>query len=121
MAAIASTPSSQVVNVADDYNKVKNADKSQYRSLQILTKYEFDQVIGLRTMHLSRGAPPLIDIPDDYKVISNIDLREIAQKELLQKCLPYMIKRSMPNGKTEYCPLADLDLTAVRHLFRVSV
>lgn len=109
---------SQVLPIADDYAKIRNADKTTYRSLPILTKYEFDQVIGLRTMHLSRGAPPLVDIPDDFKVISNINLRDIAQQELLQQRLPYMIKRAMPNGKNEYWALADLDLTAVKHLVR---
>lgn len=104
--------------IPDEYAKIKNVDKSTYRSLPIMTKYEFDQVIGLRTMHLSRGAMPLVEIPSDYKVISNINLREIAQRELLEKRLPYMIKRVMPNGKNEYWALAELDLTAVRHLIR---
>lgn len=109
---------SQSLVIQDDYSKIRAADKSSYRSLPIMTKYEFDQVIGLRTMHLSRGAPPLVDIPNDFKVISNIHLREIAQRELLEQRLPYMIKRNMPNGKTEYWSLSDLDLTAVKHLIR---
>lgn len=109
---------SHVLSIPDEYVKIRNADRSSYRSLPFLTKYEFDQVIGLRTMHLSRGAPPLIDIPDDFKVISNINLRDVAQKELLQQRLPYMIKRSMPNSKTEYWALSELDLTAVKHLIR---
>lgn len=109
---------SQVLTISDDFTKIRNSDKSHYRSLPILTKYEFDQIIGLRTMHLSRGAPPLIDIPEDYKVTSNINLRDIAQKELLEQRLPYMVKRQMPNGKVEYWALAELDLTAVKHLIR---
>ena len=109
---------SQISSISDDFVKIRNCDKSLYRSLPILTKYEFDQIIGLRTMHLSRGAPPLIDIPEDYKVTSNIKLREIAQKELLEHRLPYMVKRQMPNGRVEYWGLSELDLTAVRHLIR---
>lgn len=109
---------SQVLTISDDFSKIRNTDRSLYRSLPILTKYEFDQIIGLRTMHLSRGAPPLIDIPEDYKVTSNINLRNIAQKELLENRLPYMVKRQMPNGKVEYWALSELDLTAVKHLIR---
>jgi len=109
---------SQLLTIPDEYAKIRNADKSKYRSLPIMTKYEFDQIIGLRTMHLSRGAPPLVDIPEDFKVISNINLREIAQRELVEKRLPYMVKRMMPNGKAEYWSVAELDLTPVRHLLR---
>lgn len=104
--------------ITDDYNKIRNADKNTYRSLPILTKYEFDQVIGLRTMHLSRGAPPLVALEDGFTVKSNIELRAVAQRELLESRLPYMIKRVMPNGKAEYWSLSDLDLTAVKHLIR---
>lgn len=104
--------------IADDYSKISNIDKTHYRSLPILTKYEFDQVIGLRTMHLSRGAPPLIALDEGFKIESNIQLREVAQRELVEKRLPYMIKRVMPNGKPEYWSISDLDITAVKHLLR---
>jgi hypothetical protein len=60
----------------------------------------------------------MVDLPDDFRVISNIDLREVAQREILEKRLPYMVKRVMPNGKSEYWGLDELDLTAVKHLFR---
>lgn len=104
--------------ITDDYSKIQSADKRTYRSLPILTKYEFDQIIGLRTMHLSRGAPPLVALSDGFVVESNINLREVAQKELLEGKLPYMVKRVMPNGKVEYWRLGDLDLTAIKHLIR---
>lgn len=104
--------------IADEYSKIRGADRANYRSLPILTKYEFDQVIGLRTMHLSRGAPPLVPLEDGFRVESNIQLREVAQRELVERRLPYMIKRVMPNGKAEYWAIEDLDLTAVKHLLR---
>lgn len=107
-----------VLAITDDYAKIAAADKSSYRSLPILTKYEFDQIIGLRIMHLSRGAPPLIEMDEGFTVESNIQLRSIAQRELLDGRLPYMVKRVMPNGKAEYWRLSELDLTAVKHLIR---
>jgi hypothetical protein len=33
--------------ITDDYQKIKNADASLYRSVPWMTKYEFDQLIGL--------------------------------------------------------------------------
>lgn len=104
--------------IPDDYTKIRATDRRNYRSLPILTKYEFDQIIGLRTMHLSRGAPPLIALEDGFQIKSNVDLRGVAERELVEKRLPYMIKRSMPNGKWEYWSVSDLDITAVKHLLR---
>lgn len=106
--------------IADDVSKVQNADRSQYKSLPIMTKYEFDELIALRTLHLSREAPPLVPVPEDFKVQNNMGLRVIALQELKEKKLPYLIKRQMPNGKVEYWKVKDLDTTAVEHLMRVS-
>ncbi len=104
--------------IQDDVSKVQNADRSQYRSLPIMTKYEFDELIALRTLHLSRQAPPLVPVADDFKVQNNMGLRVIALQELKEKKLPYLIKRQMPNGKSEYWKVKDLDTSAVEHLMR---
>jgi len=45
-------------------------------------------------------------------------LRAVALREILEGRLPYLVKRVMPNGKTEYRKLAELDMSAVRHLMR---
>lgn len=94
------------------------ATTTERKSRPFLTKYEFNQVIGLRTTHLSKGAPVLIDLPDDFKIKSNMDLRAVALRELVEGQLPYIVKRQMPNGKYEQWKLSELDLTAVRHLLR---
>jgi DNA-directed RNA polymerase I, II, and III subunit RPABC2 len=104
--------------IVDDYQKIKAADRSKYNSLPLMTKFEFNQIISLRTMHLSRGAPPLVDIPDDYTIQTNTQLREIALRELTEHKLPYMVKRPMPNGKYEYYPVDALSLVAVSYLMR---
>ena len=103
--------------VADDIEKIFNRDTKSYVSKNIMTKYEFNQLIGLRTMHISRGAPPLVDV-GNLHVKSNMDLRAVAIRELMEGKLPYMVKRAMPNNKTEYWAVSDLDLVAVRHLLR---
>lgn len=107
------------VTIVDDITKVKATDRSTYISSPIMTKYEFDQVIGLRTMHLSRGATPLVALPENYKITTNMELRNIAQEELLAGRLPYLVKRLPPNGKKpEYWRINDMDLVAVKHLIR---
>jgi len=106
--------------VSDDSTKVVQVyNPDLNKSTQLMTKYEFNQIIGLRTMHLSRGAPIFLNKkPDDIRISSNMELRKIATEELLEGKLPYIVKRVMPNGKPEYWKVNDLDLTAIRHLMR---
>lgn len=108
------------MNINDEVQKVRDADVSKYRSLPLMTKYEFDQLIGLRTTHLSRGAVPFVKLPDDFKIKSNMELRQIALMEMREGKLPYIIKRPMPFGKPEfeYWKIKDLDLSSVRNLLR---
>jgi DNA-directed RNA polymerase subunit K/omega len=112
--------------VVDDIANVREALAADSESASvpgsfvrnIITKYEFNQVLSLRTLHLSKGAPPLIEIPKDFKIRGNMELRAVALREILEGRLPYLVKRVMPNGKTEYRKLAELDMSAVRHLMR---
>lgn len=104
--------------ITDEISKVNSSDRSTYTSLPMMTKYEMNQVIGLRTMHLSKGALPLVDLPDDYHINGNMQLREIAISELKQKRLPYLVKRPLPNGKVEYWPVSSLSLESVKHMLR---
>lgn len=93
-------------------------DVTKNISLPWMTKYEFDQIIGLRTMHLSKGAVPFVDMPENFSIKSNIELRKIAIEELLAGRLPYIIERPMPDKKSEYWRVKDLSLQAIRHMIR---
>ena len=84
----------------DDYQKtMANLDKSKI-SKPLMTKYEFNQVISLRTNQLSLGSEPFVSIENTIK--TNMDFRQIALEEMRQGKLPYVIKRQLPNGKSEY-------------------
>lgn len=102
--------------IQDEVQKIKTADPSQYKSLPFMTKYEFDQVIGLRTIHLARGTIPFVEVKKNIE--KNMNYRAVALQELKEGKLPYIIKRPMPNGKTEYWKVSDLNLISVRHLLR---
>ena len=68
-----------------------------------LTLYERTKVLSLRASQLARGAPPFIDVPEYLT-----DVYEVARAELEAKRLPYILKRPLPNGESEYWRLADL-------------
>ena len=69
----------------------------------VLTKYERARLIGLRATQLANGAQPLVSVPNT--VINELI---IAEEELKQKKLPFIIRRPMPNGGSEYWKLKDL-------------
>jgi DNA-directed RNA polymerase I, II, and III subunit RPABC2 len=88
---------------------VRNVDgvivDSMHQTMPFLTKYEKTRVLGQRAKQLNQGAQPLV--PVDKKII---DGYLIAQLELQQKALPFIIRRPLPGGKSEYWRLADLEL-----------
>ena len=68
-----------------------------------LTKYEKTKIIGLRSQQIATGSPVFTDVPD--WMTSSID---IATKELNERKIPFIVKRSIGNGKYEYWKLEDL-------------
>ena len=68
-----------------------------HKTLPILTRYEQAKIIGLRAKQINAGSNPLIDVPD-----SMIDGITIAQEEFKQKKMPFIIRRPLPNGSSEY-------------------
>ena len=104
--------------IIDDYQKIKASDVETYISVPWMTKYEFDQLIGLRTMHLSRGAIPFVDIEEGFTIEGNMELRKIAIRELMEGKLPYIIKRPMPNGNAEYWPVSKLNTKSIEYMIR---
>ena len=104
-------------NVVEDVLKVVEHLNDTKISKPIMTIYEFDKIIALRTQQIASGAPLFIDnITTDVK--SNMELRQIALKELTEARLPFMIERKLPNNKKEYYRVRDLDLVAVRDRIR---
>ena len=76
-----------------------------HKTLPWLTKYERARVLGLRSKQLNNGADAFIEVPP-----SMISGYKIAIEELNQKKIPFIIRRPIPNGGTEYWKLEDLEL-----------
>lgn len=104
-------------NNIEDSGKVLESLNEKKVSKLIMTKYEFDNIIGLRAMQLSHGSQPFVKT-DIVKIKSNMELRAIALKELEEGKLPYIIERVLPNNKKEYVRVRDLDLIAIRDRMR---
>lgn len=89
--------------VRDEQGTVIDAN---HRTLPFLTKYEKARVLGERTQQLERGAPTFLTELDARIIKSNL----IAQMELEQRKIPFIIQRPMPNGKCEFWPLKELEI-----------
>ena len=77
-----------------------------HTTIPILTRYEFAKIIGLRAKQLNHGgSTPFIDNLDP----NIIDGHTIALKEFQLKKIPFIIKRPLPNGITEYWNIKDLE------------
>jgi DNA-directed RNA polymerase I, II, and III subunit RPABC2 len=76
-----------------------------HKTMPLLTKYEKTKILGMRVKQLNGGSNPYVTISE--KIIDNY---LIAQMELEQKKLPFIIQRPLPNNNFEYWKLQDLDL-----------
>jgi len=76
-----------------------------HRTIPILTKFEKARVLGIRSKQLNDGAKPFVKHPPNV-----IDGYTIARMELLQKAMPFIIRRPLPSGGCEYWKIADLEL-----------
>jgi DNA-directed RNA polymerase I, II, and III subunit RPABC2 len=75
-----------------------------HKTIPYLTKYEKARILGQRAKQINSGATPFVKIPENV-----IDGYLIAQLELEQKRIPFIIRRPLPNGGSEYWSLKDLE------------
>ena len=78
-----------------------------HRTLPFVTRYEKARAIGERAKQINSGAKPFIEIEQ-----SMIDGYLIALKEFEAKKIPFIIRRPLPNGTSEYWRLSDLEIIA---------
>lgn len=75
-----------------------------HKTIPVLTRFERAKIIGQRATQINNGAQPFIHVRDDI-----IDGLVIAEMELKEKVIPFIIVRPLPNGKKEYWKLGDLE------------
>jgi DNA-directed RNA polymerases I, II, and III subunit RPABC2 len=78
-----------------------------HRTLPFVTRYEKARAIGERAKQINSGAKPFVEIDQ-----SMIDGYLIALKEFEAKKIPFIIRRPLPNGTSEYWRLSDLEIIA---------
>jgi DNA-directed RNA polymerase subunit K/omega len=89
------------VVVRDEFNNIIDP---LHRTIPFLTKYERARILGQRAKQIESGSEPFVNIPE-----SVIDGHIIAEIELKQKRIPFIIRRPIPNGSFEYWHVRDLE------------
>jgi DNA-directed RNA polymerase I, II, and III subunit RPABC2 len=82
-------------NIIDDFHK----------TLPYLTKYEKARILGQRAKQINSGMSTFVKVPENI-----IDGYLIAEMELNQKRIPFIIKRPIPGGGCEFWRVSDLEL-----------
>ena len=75
-----------------------------HKTIPYLTKYERTRILGQRAKQINSGATPFVKVPENV-----IDGYLIADLELQQKRIPFIIRRPLPNGGSEYWNVKDLE------------
>lgn len=88
---------------------VRNSDNiiidPNHRTIPFLTKYEKARVLGQRAKQIESGARPFVKISENI-----VDSYIIAELELREKKIPFIIRRPLPNGTCEYWHIRDLEI-----------
>jgi DNA-directed RNA polymerase I, II, and III subunit RPABC2 len=88
-------------------DKANNIIDDLHKTIPFLTKYERTRVIGQRAKQISSGAKTFVKVRENV-----IDGYLIAELELMQKRIPFIIRRPTPGGGCEYWNLKDLEIVS---------
>ena len=91
-----------IVSVNEMYDSYNNANRV---TKPFMTRFEKAKIIGVRSAMLANCAPALISVPKGVT-----STYKIAEMEYLEKKIPLIIKRKLPNNTFEYWKMDDLVL-----------
>ena len=98
-----------VMDNEDEYNieqkEMKSIPINERITTKYLTKYEKARVLGARALQISKNAPVMVNLaPGEW------DPLKIAEKELREKKIPFIIRRYLPNNSYEDWKLDELEI-----------
>ena len=72
-----------------------------------MTKYERTRILGQRAKQINSGATAFVKVPENV-----LDGYLVAEMELAQKRIPFIVRRPTPGGGCEYWNLKDLEIVS---------
>ena len=101
--------------IAEDQNQEEDAEEGGFKTKRgyqrnaeritatFLTKYERARILGSRALQLSKNAPPMV-VPQPGET----DPYQLAERELAERKIPYIIRRYLPDHTYEDWKLSEL-------------
>lgn len=87
---------------------VRNVDTPRV-SQPYFSKYEYTALLSCRAQQIAEGAIPMVPLTD-FNTNDPKFIWKVAEREILERKLPYLVKRQLPNGQTEFWSVAELEL-----------
>uniref|UniRef100_A0A6C0JYJ1 DNA-directed RNA polymerase n=1 Tax=viral metagenome TaxID=1070528 RepID=A0A6C0JYJ1_9ZZZZ len=78
-------------------------------TLPYFTKYEYVTLVGTRAQQLADGSKPLVSL-DGMLTSDPKFVWAVAEKEVMEHKIPFIIHRRLPNGVSEYWSANDLTI-----------
>lgn len=76
---------------------------------EYFTKYEYTTLLATRAEQVAQGSKPLVSL-DGLKTSDPMFVWNVAKREIEQRKLPFLIRRRMPNGRSEYWSAQELEV-----------
>lgn len=89
--------------------EVTEAVKQPRVTREFYTKYEYTTLLGTRMHQLADGAKPLVSL-EGLKTSDPRFIENLAKREIEQRKLPFLIRRQLPNGSSEYWSTQELEM-----------
>lgn len=89
--------------------EVTEAIKEPRITREFYTKYEYTALLATRAQQLAEGAKPLVSL-EGLKQSDPMFVWNVAKREIEQRKLPFLIRRQLPNGKSEYWSTQELEM-----------
>jgi DNA-directed RNA polymerase I, II, and III subunit RPABC2 len=89
--------------------EVVEAVKKPRVTREFYTKYEYTALLATRIEQLGDGAKPLVSL-EGLKTSDPRFVEFVARREIEQRKLPFLIRRQLPNGTSEYWSTQELEM-----------
>lgn len=90
-------------------NEVIEAVKQPRITREFFTKYEYTALLSMRAQQLAEGAKPLVSL-DGLKTSDPMFVWNVAKREIEQQKLPFIIRRQLPDGTSEFWSVQELEI-----------
>ena len=84
-------------------------DTADRITLPFYSKYEYTTLLGIRAQQIADGAKPLVSL-EGLQTSHPQFVWKLAEKEIQERKLPFIVHRRLPNATSEYWSATELSV-----------